>query len=201
MKKTFTLTLATVLATAICCTAMASPLRNFSRGKIAIDAGGNLPTSMEFTEHKTFGKPDSCYGGLTLGLGSRSAINAGYDLYKVKHDNKVRTQQLNLMYQLLPQLTAYAGYVDTNTQLNGVKDSTHSGQIGLQGSFKIPLVCTIWGRAAVGNKLTTTEVGVSRSLLNNIDLNLSYYDNRFKKLPQGGELKAKGVKAGLTVKF
>ena len=105
------------------------------------------------------------------------------------------------MHKVLPQVAAYAGYINTRTNVNGTSGSGNSGQIGLQARVDIPLLFTIWGQAGIGNKLNSWEIGISKPLLNNFDLNLSYYDNTFKDLSQGGHAKARGINAGVTVKF
>ena len=54
----------------------------------------------------------------------------------------------------------------------------------------------------MGNKLNGYEIGLSRTLVSNVELNLSYYDNKFKdSAPGGSDVKTKGVNMGVTVKF
>ncbi|WP_444324914.1 hypothetical protein, partial [Phascolarctobacterium faecium] len=140
--------------------------------------------------------------GITVGLGSNTAVNYKWNQYKNSGSNKVEAQQLNLMYKVLPVLDVYAGYVDSDIKLHGDSRSRSSGQVGVQGRVELPFLCTLWGRAGVGNKLNSYEIGLSRTLVSNVELNLSYYDNKFKdSAPGGSDVKTKGVNMGITVKF
>ena len=202
MKKLSTIAaVAALAALAVCSTAAASPLKNYNPGAVGVSVGGNIPTSMYFSDYSTHGKSSSWYGDATLGLGHNTALNYRYNLYKTKDSSKVKFQQTNLMYKVLPVLSAYAGYVNTTADVDGRSKSTNSGQIGLQARVDLPLLFTVWGRAGVGNKLNTMEIGVSKPLLNNLEVDLSYYDNKFKKLSQGGSATTRGINAGLTLNF
>ncbi len=202
MKKIYASFLAaTLLATGLAASASAAPLKNYDAGHFAVDAGITLPSSIEGDNYK-MSKSDSTYLGATVGLGSNTALNYRWDNFKAD-EGKTRTQQLNLMYKLLPNLSAYAGYLnaDTNTDYRGGHDN-NSGQIGLQAQFEIPLLFTVWGNVGYGNKNNSYEIGLSKPILNNVDLNLSYYDHKFKDaLGDDGDMKAKGVNMGITVKF
>lgn len=201
MKKFYAaLTAAALLTTCLSATALASPLKNYDPGKIAVDAGITFPSSLKGGNYK-MSKSDSSYYGATLGIGSNMALNYKWDNYKGS-DGKIKAQQFNLMYKVLPNVSAYAGWLgaDADTDLGG-KDK-NSGQIGLQAHFDIPLLFTVWGNVGVGTKSNTYEVGISKPIFNNIDLNLSYYDHKFKDaLGDDGDMKAKGVHMGVTVKF
>jgi hypothetical protein len=76
--------------------AAASPLKNYSAGRIAVSGGGTFPTSIEFDDFDTEGKKASVYGGVTAGLGGKTALNYRYDQYQTDHDD-IQTNQLNLM--------------------------------------------------------------------------------------------------------
>ena len=79
------------------------------------------------------------------------------------------------------------------------KNSAHAG---LQAHFDIPLLFTVWGNVGVGTKSTAYEIGITKPLFNNIELNLSYYDGKYKDILDGDEeMNAKGVQMGVTVKF
>ena len=179
----------------------ASPLKNYDRGHFSVDAGGTIPASLHFSEYMNSKKAASFYFGATAGLGGSTALNYRMNRYRTGGSEKITANQLNLMYKLLPQLAVYAGYVNTKTNVNGTSGSSNSGQVGLQARVDIPLLFTVWGQAGVGNKLNSWEIGVSKALFNNIDLNISYYDSIFKNLSQGGEAKARGINAGVSVKF
>ena len=180
---------------------LASPLKNYDRGHFSVDAGGTIPTSLSFSEYMNPKKAASFYFGATAGLGGSSALNYRMNRYRTSGPEKITVNQLNLMHKLIPELAVYAGFVNTRTNVNDMPGSNNSGQIGLQARVDIPLLFTVWGQAGIGNRLKSWEIGVSKALFNNIDLNVSYYDSIFKKLPQDGESKARGINAGLSVKF
>ena len=183
MKKTLILSLALALGITTVCAA--SPLKNYNAGKVAVDLGLNVPTSNTYEGHS---------------LGSNTAVNYKWNQYKNSGSNKVEAQQLNLMYKVLPVLDVYAGYVDSDIKLHGDSRSRSSGQVGVQGRVELPFLCTLWGRAGVGNKLNSYEIGLSRTLVSNVELNLSYYDNKFKdSAPGGSDVKTKRVEMVETI--
>ena len=56
------------------------------------------------------------------------------------------------------------------------------------------LFSVLYGQSRRGNKLNSYEIGLSRTLVSNVELNLSYYDNKFKdSAPGGSDVKTKGV--------
>lgn len=180
--------------------ASASPLKDYEPGKAAIDAGITLPSSLKGGGYK-MSKSNSGYWGGTVGLGSDMALNYKWNNYKAK-DNRTRAQQVNLMYKLLPGVSAYAGYVHANTKNGIVGRTQNSGQVGLSAAYDIPLLFTVWGNVGVGTKNAGYEVGISKPLFNNLEINASYYDQKFKDaLAHDNDIKAKGVNLGLTFKF
>lgn len=96
--------------------ACASPLKNYGPGHVAVSVGGTIPTNMHFTEYDTDSKKASVYGGVTAGIGSNTALNYKYDTYKTSSDD-ITTNQLNLMYQFIPGLSVYGGYVHAKTDV------------------------------------------------------------------------------------
>lgn len=194
-------TAALLVTTIVTATVSASPLKNYETGHAAIDIGGTFPTNLKFSDYWSHKKAASVYGGVTVGLGGNTAVNYKFNQYRTSGDEKITAQQLNLMYKVLPQVAVYAGYVNARTTVDERSRTSNSGQIGVQARVDIPLLFTVWGQAGVGNKMNSWEIGLSKPLLNNLDLNISYYDNKFKKLDQGGEAKAKGIHAGVTLKF
>lgn len=201
MKKILTAcTAGALLAMALGTTAFASPLKNYDAGKIAIDAGLNIPTSME-TDRFGLDESNSAYVGGTLGLGNNMALNYKWNQYDFEHGN-TDTHQLNLMYKILPGVTAFAGYVNADSEFLGHGRSQDSAQFGLQASYDIPAFCTVWGNVAVGTNNSGYEIGLSKPLVNNVELNVSYYDQKFDDaMGDNNDLKTKGVNMGVTVKF
>ena len=202
MKKFYAaLTAAAIMTACFSTSVFAAPLKNYDVGKFAVDAGITFPSSLKGGNYK-MSKSDSSYYGATVGIGKRMALNYQWDKYKGS-DGDLTAQQFNLMYQLLPNVSAYAGWLgaDANTERYGGKKK-NSAHAGLQAHFDIPLLFTVYGNVGVGTKSNAYEIGISKPLFNNIELNLSYYDGKFKEILDDGEdMKAKGVQMGVTVKF
>ena len=202
MKKFYAaLTAAAIMTACLSTSAFAAPLKNYDAGKFAIDAGITLPSSLEGGNYK-MSKSNSAYYGATVGIGKRMAVNYQHDQYKGS-DGDLKTQQFNLMYQLLPNVSAYAGWLgadaDVDTMNGKKKNSAHAG---LQAHFDIPLLFTVWGNIGAGTKSNYYEIGITKPLFNNIELNMSYYDGKFKDILADDEaMRAKGVQMGVTVKF
>lgn len=201
MKKFYAaLTAAAIMTACFSNSAFAAPLKNYDAGKFAIDAGITFPSSLEGGNYK-MSKSDSAYYGATVGIGKRMAVNYNYDQFKGS-DGDLTAQQFNLMYQVLPNVSAYAGWLgaEADTDFGGKKKN--SGHVGLQAHFDIPLLFTVWGNVSAGTKSTAYEIGITKPLFNNIELNLSYYDGKYEDLlDNDAEMKAKGVQMGVTVKF
>lgn len=189
------------LAATCSLSAYASPLKNYDAGKVAIDAGITLPSSLKGDNYK-FSKSNSTYLGATVGLGQNTALNYKWNNYKAD-EAKTRAQQFNLMYKVLPGLSAYAGYLHADTSSDSFSGKTkNSGQVGLQAAYDIPLLFTVWGNVGVGTKNAGYEIGVSKAIFNNVELNASYYDQKFNDaFGDDKDMKAKGVNLGVTVKF
>lgn len=201
MKKiAMALTASLFMATSLAATALASPLKNYNLGKVAVDAGISLPSSIEGGNYK-MSKSDSTYFGATAGIGSNMALNYKWNNYKADQ-GKTRAQQVNLMYKVLPGISAYAGYLNTDTSTDFGGKNRNSGQVGLVAAYDIPLLFTVWGNIGVGSKNGGYEIGISKPIFNNVELNASYYDQKFNDaLGDDKDMKAKGVNLGLTVKF
>lgn len=201
MKKiAITLAASLLMAASLSAATLASPLKNYNPGKIAVDAGISLPSSIEGGNYK-MSKSDSTYFGATAGIGSNMALNYKWNNYKADQ-GKTRAQQVNLMYKVLPGISAYAGYLNADTSTDFGGKNKNSGQVGLVAAYDIPLLFTVWGNIGVGNKNGGYEIGISKPIFNNVELNASYYDQKFNDaLGDDKDMKAKGVNLGLSVKF
>ena len=202
MKKFYAaLTAAAIMTACFSTSAFAAPLKNYDVGKFSVDAGITFPSSLKGGNYK-MSKSDSSYYGATVGIGKRMALNYQWDKYKGS-DGDLTAQQFNLMYQLLPNVSAYAGWLGADADVDfGNGKKKNSAHAGLQAHFDIPLLFTVYGNVGVGTKSNAYEIGISKPLFNNIELNLSYYDGKFKDVIDGDEeMRAKGVHMGVTVKF
>ncbi len=200
MKKFCTVLAAAALMTAFfAASAWASPLKNYDAGRFSVDAGISLPSSIDGDNYK-LSKSNSSYFGATVGIGSNTALNYKWNNYKADQA-RTRAQQFNLMYKILPGISVYAGYLNADTS-SAYGRTENSGQVGLQACYDIPLLFTVWGNFGVGRKNSGYEIGLSKPILNNVELNASYYDQKFKDaFDNDGDMKAKGVNLGVTVKF
>ncbi len=184
-----------LLITIICLIAMtgmtfASPLTDYSAGKIAVDITYYPNLNME-ADHsdgglvKTDGKNKFAFG-LTTGLGNRWAIQykyfspKGVDPIWADRTNRTKTQEFNLLYQLNMNWSVFAGYHSAKYNLSffdSVWSQTHTkgtAQFGLIGSTKIFDKTRLYGSAGFGNRLTNLEFGLSYEVNPNLEFNLTY---------------------------
>lgn len=150
MKKTLILSLALALGITTVCAA--SPLKNYNAGKVAVDLGLNVPTSNTYEGHSVGSKKTSPYAGITVGLGSNTAVNYKWNQYKNSGSNKVEAQQLNLMYKVLPVLDVYAGYVDSDIKLHGDSRSRSSRPSRCPGTCRIAFSLYFMGQSRRGQQ-------------------------------------------------
>lgn len=193
MKKT--LALVACLTCVIASAAFASPLQKYDAGHFAIDAGITLPSSMKLDDLK-MSKSNSGYYGATVGIGNNMALQYKFNNFKAK-EGKNGVHQTNFLYKLMPNVEAYAGYERINKS-GIVRNHDNAVQAGLQAHFDLPLLFTVWGNVGYGSKAHMIELGVSKPLLNNIELNASYYTGKFD---DDSDVKVRGVNTGITVKF
>lgn len=192
MKKTLLLTAGLCVLTGV---AFASPLKNYDAGHFAIDAGVTLPSSVKLEDMK-MSKSSSGYYGATVGIGNNMALQYKFNNYKAK-EGKTGTHQTNLLYKFMPNLEAYAGYERMN-QSGILHNHKNAAQVGLQAHFDIPLLFNVWGNIGYSSKGRMTEIGISKPIFNNIELNASYYTGKFDN---DSDVKVRGVNTGVTVKF
>ncbi|MDO4179515.1 MAG: outer membrane beta-barrel protein [Phascolarctobacterium sp.] len=192
MKKTLVLTACLSILASI---ALASPLKNYDPGHFSIDAGVTLPSSMKADDLK-MSKSKSGYYGATVGIGSDMAVQYKFNNYKAKQ-GKTGVHQANLLYRVVPNLEAYAGYERFNSS-GMLHKHQNAAQIGLQAHVDIPLLFNVWGNVGYSNKGHMAEIGISKPILNNIELGASYYTGKFD---EDSDVKVRGVNAGVTFKF
>ena len=80
----------------------AAPLKNYDSGHFAIEVGGTLPTNLHFSDYGHPKKATSMYGGGTVGLGGKTAVNYRFNQFRTSGSEKITAQQVNLMYKVLP---------------------------------------------------------------------------------------------------
>ncbi len=224
MKKTaiFAIATATMLTTSI---GFAAPLNDYSTGKTSID----LTWRQSDINAKSSGSDDSLDKkgnldfGITTGLGNNFAIQYNYYNAKsketnlpdgfggtYKQDGSLKTQELNVLYKIDKNLSAYTGIArvkgNVNSDGNGFSsDAKNKLQFGLVGSTKIADKTTAYASIGVASDYTNWKVGVSQEIAPNLELNVDYRRLQAKKLNFNGvgdaDITAKGLGVGVSYKF
>lgn len=218
-----------LVITIICLVAMtgsafASPLTDYSAGKVAVDFTfyPNLKMEADHSDGgivKTDAKQKFAFG-LTTGLGNKWAVQyryfspEGVDPISTDRTNRTKTQEFNLLYQLNKNWSVFAGYHSAKYDLSfydSVWSQTHTkgtAQFGLIGSTKIFDKTRLFGSAGFGNRLTNLEFGLSYEVSPNLEFNLTYRYFNSDKLkftaPFTGvtlDTKFTGWGLGITCKF
>ena len=175
MKKTAAVLVA---AMALTISVYASPQTEFAKGQWEINAG------MWNTKAKTRTYKDNgawnFNGGVTYGLNDKAA--AQFQYYGLNSDDTDgRSHELNLLYNVHPQVALYTGYnhitmSDFPTGVFGAeKRENDIAQIGIIARQPINEVLDLYAKGALGSKNTSIwEAGVNFTLDENIDLNAGY---------------------------
>ena len=79
------------------------------------------------------------------------------------------------------------------------KQSRTGGVLGAQVSYNIPLFANVWLDTHYANKEYGVEIGLSKEIVPKLDLDLSYYMDKYKYNEH--HLDDKGFRAGLTFRF
>lgn len=190
----------------------ASPLTDYSAGKIALDfawrPSGNVNLKVD-----NYGS-ESCPGGssnhdlgITVGLGKRFAMQFRnsrgdtatmtdqdeYGTYAFKYG--LQAQEVNLLYKINKSLSAFVGGVRISaraslneTILDGgsyylsTRESITGYQLGMIGTHQIAKNLTAYGVIGFGDKIENYELGLGYAIAKNVELNLGYRSSKYKKL-------------------
>lgn len=191
-------------------TALAAPLSDYTEGSAAVDVKYSLSQDIKGESNGLAGKhdlDDHLSGGLTYGLGNNLAVQYNYTDNKLDFGgDRIIAQELNLLYKLNPNLSAYAGLNRNRYSVNRGYDSSETGvQIGVIGQTKLSDDLTAWAMLGAGNKRTAYEIGLGYGITDNLDLNIYYDYNKYKDnenaLGRDFDAKAKGFGMGVTFKF
>ena len=79
------------------------------------------------------------------------------------------------------------------------KQARTGGVLGAQVSYDIPLFANVWLDTHYANKEYGVEIGLSKEIVPKLDLDLSYYMDKYKYNEH--HLDDKGFRAGLTFRF
>lgn len=190
MKSKFVLGL--ICAMSICGSAFAAPSVDFDKGRVSASLG--IPLVDSHYKVESFDKHYG-YGDVTVGLGGNLALNYRHNGYNADgNDIRFRSDEYNVMYKVLPNIALYGGYVKgtASSEKSANELSKDQVQVGARVSLELPLLFTVWADGAYSPDMRGFELGVSRPIMNNLDLDVTYFNENDK---------VKGIKTGLTVKF
>lgn len=195
----------------------ASPLTDYSAGKVALDVNWTPSSDIEIDSVKLDGKSGNFDFGLTAGLGNKWAIQYRYANpvskdYAIPDGDSVfnfhagvRSQEVNVLYQLDKNLSAFVGWHQAKLTSNvGDGDSKNTWQLGLIGTTEIAKKTTLYGIVGAGGSLFNAEAGVAYAFTKDLDLNLFYRYKRMDDLKAGDakvDTNVKGFGLGMTYRF
>ncbi|MBP2636158.1 MAG: hypothetical protein H6Q72_2065 [Firmicutes bacterium] len=178
-----------------CTPGNASPLQDFSPGKVAIDINWK-PDSFRGGDNKWE------YGG-TVGLGGRWALN-----YRQLHfsptfhgnSSDASNKEVNVLYKINDNLQLLAGY--SMTERKGAVANLPSEEDMVQGGIiatkKIGHATTLYTLLSCGSKGDNIEVGLSYQLQKNLELTTTYRHLEYNS--GSGDEDFRGFGVGLTFK-
>jgi len=208
--------LAVILAVLLCTfmtagVTTASPLTDYSAGKVALDINWTPGLDLEANGETLDGKSGNFDYGLTAGLGGKWAIQYRY-LNPVSKDyggfhGGVRSQEVNVLYKLDKNLSAFAGWHQARLTTNAPGFSLPSKstwQVGLIGTTALGKKTTLYGIVGAGGSLLNAEAGFAYALAKDLDVNLFYRYKRIDDLRANAyeiDTTTKGLCPGLTYRF
>jgi opacity protein-like surface antigen len=209
-------------------TSFASPLVDYSEGKVAIDIAFQAPKITDSND--VVGSTGAMDGknvtsfGITAGLGNKWAIQYKQVSPKSKdqtvdllgtslvYHEKLDSKEVNALYRLDKNISALVGigqvkgnYYD-NTSSNDNTDKKNILQVGFVGSVPVADKTNAYATAIFGKDLTSWTLGLSYALDQNIDMNLFYGYNKYENISWQNtagqsDFTVKGVGYGVTYKF
>lgn len=199
----------------------ASPLADYSQGKVALDVTVKPSNDLEGANLSLDGKKNTFNYGLTVGLGNNFAfqyknnrgdskdypINTVVSGYAINGSisSELKAQEFNMLYKVDKNLSAFIGYTDAKASIqasgtvNGIPSageisgkSVKGYQVGLIATTALDDKTTAYGVLGLGNKINSYEIGLGYALSKDVDLNLFYNDTKYKGLT----LESNGVESG-----
>ena len=203
--------------------ASASPLTDYSAGKVSIDINYSKP-GIDFNGYweASFNKKANWDFAGTFGLGNKFALqyaqaNTGSNptsLYDGSYTDsyKLHAQQFNVLYQLDKNFSLYTGIikVDGTYTYHASVESAPSNtkniwQFGVQGHTKLADKLTGFASLGIGKDLNTYNIGFGYEFAPNLEFNMMYDYKKVKKLADDAvpnyDIAVKGLKYGITYKF
>jgi len=194
--------------------AFAAPLENYDAGKAEVNIGTSALPAMSIggdgANTTTSGVKHRIYGGATVGLGHKLALQYRYTDSQMKPNEEevnFRTQEYNLRYKVDKNVSIYAGEMHARLGLTGPDSgeiSRNIFQVGAQYQAPISKRLVGWGAMGFGSNMQHYEAGIGYKVADNLDLDLMYQYTEVKdfKTDVGSDaVTSKGLYAGLSFKF
>lgn len=198
------LCLAFILLIAMSAICAASPMPEYSIGKVTLDLNTGAP-DLSSGGTKVDGKNGLGYG-VTAGIGFGFAGQYNYNDFKAKSaingSTEIKAQQLVLvdnLVDLIANVSIFGGVSKTGAVGSSEKDGAI---VGIAAS--VPLISGIkaYGTMSVGNRVSGYELGLGYNISENAALNLGYRDTKYKDITFGDGTKddvtAKGLVGGVS---
>lgn len=198
-------------------TVLASPLTDYSPGKIAIDINSFSNFNANLTNNQGFNSTFTTNSGvnefqITTGLGNKIALQYRHSQPEFTQGIILRCpiEEVNVLYQINKNLSTFVGYHGSVFEFDGIGEITEKRntiQFGLTGNSIITDQMKLYGTVGFGPDITNYEVGLSYDIVKNAELNIFYRDIDLKKYNSlagnGVNVSAKfsGIGYGLTLKF
>lgn len=210
---------------------VASPLTDYSEGKIAVEVGIQSPTISENYHDSVIAIPDAnrrstTSFGITTGLGNKLAIQYKSFSPKSKDTNyanittfntKLDSKEYNVLYKLNKNVSIFTGMtqVKGTQEINGNADTDGGSastqrkniwQIGCMSMVPVAEKTTAFASTAIGSNLIAYKLGIGYEMSKNLDFDVYYNYNQYKNLhwefDNGqSDFTIKGVGYGITYKF
>lgn len=206
--KIFLMVVAMISATMATQCAEAAPLRNYEPGHFQVSAGGNLP--MKLTEYgQKFNGMETLYLNGTIGLTKHLALEADCQKYKYSSAGyKNNVTSANLHYKVIDGISVFTGYENSKTILKiphfeQEEQNKDIVKVGVSARYDIPLFFTVFGKADYNKDSKGVEVGISKLILNNLYVDVSYFARQDIVEYKGNAVSPvmRGVKLGFTLEF
>lgn len=211
-------------ATMMTSVASASPLVDYTAGKVAVDLtwrNSEVSAENKITSASS-DKKNNMDWGITAGVGNNWAIQ--YRQFNPKADFKIvesgttltgnaklNTQEFNVLYKVDQNVSIYTGIMKTKGEANvnglgsGSTKESSNLQLGLIGSTKLAEKTTAYASVGTGKDLMSWEIGVGQEIAPNVQFNVNYREVKANKLEIDStnnlDGKAKGLGLGITYNF
>ncbi|MBP2644424.1 MAG: hypothetical protein H6Q67_2311 [Firmicutes bacterium] len=213
-----------ILLILLCSVAVASPLTDYSQGRGAIDlTERNTKISIKDSVLGTSDFPQkyNLDTTFTFGLGNKLAVQYRYfnpksqNYYSSSHYLQLKVSQLNVLYQLEQNISAFIGFTDGTFSsvyevpaYNQTVSYSYNRQcmnVGLLGQTQIAPKTNLWGSVNGGKSFTEYNIGVGYQIKPNLEFNVDYRNFKIKKYfsygAQNVDAFGKGLGFGLTYKY